>query len=79
MIENARRDDEPALRSHRRSVAKVRFLAIALLLAPLACSGPAPRPMDELVRQGDVFLDPETLEPYSGPVFSTFDAHITAD
>jgi hypothetical protein len=47
----------------------------ALLLVPLlgiACSGPEPRPTEELIRQGDVFLDPATLEPYSGPVFTTF-------
>ena len=53
--------------------ARTRLLAVLPVLAALACAHPNPRPMDELVRQGDVFLDPETLEPYSGTAFSTFD------
>ena len=53
--------------------AAIRFLALTPLLAALACSEPDPRLMAELVRQGDVFLDPQTREPYSGPVFATFD------
>jgi len=73
MIENARLVDAPAPRTLSRSVGSLEVLAIALLLGAVACSEPDPRPMNELVRQGDVFLDPQTLEPYSGPVFSTFD------
>jgi len=46
---------------------------LLLLLAALAgCSEPEPRPKAELVRQGDLYLNPTTLEPYSGPVFTTF-------
>lgn len=30
------------------------------------------RPMEDLVRRGDVFLDPETLEPFTGTTFATF-------
>ena len=41
----------------------VRLLAFIPLLASLACTEPeAPRLKDELVLQGDVFLDPQTLE-----------------
>jgi antitoxin component YwqK of YwqJK toxin-antitoxin module len=42
------------------------------LVAALGCSEPTPRPKDDLVRQGTVYLDPGTLEPYSGTVFTTF-------
>lgn len=49
-------------------------LPTALVVAALtACSGANERPVDELVRVGDVFLDPETMEPYSGLAFATFD------
>ena len=43
-----------------------------ILVAALGCSGPTPRPKDDLVRQGSLYLDPQTLEPYSGTVFTTF-------
>ena len=44
-------------------------------LIGVECAGPNPRRIDELVTTGSlwmdnqVYLDPETLEPYSGPVF----------
>lgn len=47
-------------------------LAWAVVLTLAACTEPEPRPMSELVRQGDVFLDGETLEPFTGTVYSTF-------
>lgn len=47
--------------------------ALGLIVAAAACGEPAPRPMEELVRQGDVFLDPQTLEPFTGTTFSTFE------
>jgi MORN repeat variant len=50
-----------------------KLVAVVVLVGVAACTGPAPRPVDELVREGDVYLDPETLQPYSGPVFVTFD------
>ncbi|MSR21431.1 MAG: hypothetical protein EXR91_10745 [Gemmatimonadetes bacterium] len=43
-----------------------------MFLGAIGCSGPNPRPKDDLVRQGSLYLSPETLEPYSGPVFTTF-------
>jgi hypothetical protein len=43
--------------------------------AALACSGPDERPVDELVRRGSVFLNPETMEPFSGIAFATFHDH----
>lgn len=50
------------------------LLAVTVLLvATSACERAAERPVDDLVRQGNVFLDPETMEPYSGLAFATFD------
>ena len=45
---------------------------LLVLLGAVGCTGPIPRPKDDLVRQGRVHLDPQTLEPYSGTVFTTF-------
>lgn len=42
-----------------------------ILLGAIGCSEPNPRPRGDLVRQGSLYLSPETLEPYSGPVFTT--------
>ena len=67
------RYDDPVPRPLSRFSAATRLLAALAVLAGLGCAERNPRPMDELVRQGDVFLDPETLQPYSGPAFSTFD------
>lgn len=54
-------------------MAKIRGLVVSILLfGALGCSEPTPRPKDDLVRQGTVWLDPQTLEPYSGTVFTTF-------
>ncbi|MCH7992314.1 MAG: hypothetical protein IIC35_07850 [Gemmatimonadetes bacterium] len=50
-----------------------RTLASLLVLVGVAgCTEPRPRPVEELVRQEGIFLDPETMEPYTGPVFATF-------
>ena len=49
-----------------------RLSLLLILLGASGCSDPVPRPMDELVREGSVYLHPVTLEPYSGPVFTTF-------
>ena len=43
-----------------------------ILVGALGCAEPNPRPKGDLVRQGGLYLHPETLEPYSGPVFTTF-------
>ena len=48
---------------------KVRYL-IPVLLVLFGCSEPVPRNLDTLVQQGDVYLDRETMLPYSGPIFS---------
>ena len=45
----------------------------ALAVSAAACERTSERPVDELVRQGNVFLDPETMEPYSGLAIATFD------
>lgn len=49
------------------------FAALALTAAVFACTPSTERPVEELVRQGDVFLDPTTMEPFSGLAFATFD------
>ena len=73
MIANAHMDDAPTAHSSSRVSSRTRLLALVPFLGALACSGPSARQMDELVREGDVFLDPATLQPYSGPVFSILD------
>jgi len=44
-------------------------LLFALALIAAGCSEPIPRNLGDLPRQGEQYLDPETLEPYSGPAF----------
>ena len=44
-------------------------LLFALALIAVGCAEPEPRDLGELVRLDDVWLDRETLEPYSGLVF----------
>ena len=50
----------------------IRIVAMLAVLCLSACSGPTPRSLDELVVRDQTYLDPETLEPYSGPVFRSF-------
>lgn len=49
-------------------------LALAALSAGMlgGCSGPRGRDLGELMVRDSVYLDPETLVPYSGPVFRVF-------
>lgn len=51
---------------------KVRLLLPLVLLILVGCGDPVPRDLDTFVRQGDLYLDPETMTPYSGPVFSLY-------
>lgn len=45
------------------------FLALGMmLLAPVALRAQSPMDLDRLVRRGELFLHPDTFEPYSGPV-----------
>jgi hypothetical protein len=44
----------------------------ALTVSVAACTEPPARPKADLLLQGSLYLDPTTLEPYSGPVFTTF-------
>ena len=44
-------------------------LLFVLALIAAGCVDPIPRNLDDLSMQGPQYLDPETLEPYSGPVF----------
>jgi len=46
-----------------------RTLLLALALIVVGCTEPIPRNLDDLVQQGEVYLDRETMRPYSGPVF----------
>jgi MORN repeat protein len=47
------------------------FAVLALVIIATACGSDA-RPVEELVRSGDRFLEPETMLPYSGLAFATF-------
>jgi antitoxin component YwqK of YwqJK toxin-antitoxin module len=44
-------------------------LLLALAVIAVGCTEPIPRNLDELSTQGPQYLDPETLEPYSGPAY----------
>jgi hypothetical protein len=46
-------------------------LAVPLVLQA-GCSEPEALPLSELVRAGNAYLHPVTLEPYSGPVFAAY-------
>ena len=54
----------------------LRLALITLLLigGVVACAeeGPPARDLDELVQEDSTYYAPETMEPYSGPVFRTF-------
>jgi antitoxin component YwqK of YwqJK toxin-antitoxin module len=47
-------------------------LLCVLALIAVGCADPTPRNLDGLVQQGEVYLDRETMRPYSGPVFDFF-------
>ena len=47
------------------------YPALAILMVA-SCAGPSARSLDELVVQDQSYLDPDTMTPYSGPVFRTF-------
>jgi len=58
---------------HRMPQAHGAFkLATLIAVVATAACGPDTRPVDELVRSGDRFLEPETMQPYSGLAFATF-------
>jgi len=46
-------------------------LLFVLALIAVGCADPIPRDLDDLSRQGPQYLNPETLEPYSGPAYRT--------
>lgn len=52
---------------------RMHWVVLVVALAGVGCSEPTPRNIDELVARGDLFLDPETLDPYTGPAFSLHD------
>ena len=49
-----------------------RILSLIGVVLVVGCGEPVPRNVDELVIQGRTYLDGETMEPYSGPVFELF-------
>lgn len=67
---SVRRLHEPA----RRSVGRRSTLAFLWAVALWGCSGPPGRELGELLVRDSLYLDPETLTPYSGPVFRAFPA-----
>jgi antitoxin component YwqK of YwqJK toxin-antitoxin module len=46
-------------------------LLFVLVLIAVGCAEPIPRNLEDLSMQGPQYLDPETLEPYSGPAYRT--------
>ena len=49
-----------------------RTLLFVLALIASGCADPIPRNLDDLVQQGDTYLDRETMRPHSGPAFRFF-------
>ena len=49
-----------------------KVLLFTLALIASGCAEPIPRNLDELVQQGDTYLDRETMRAYTGPVFRFF-------
>ena len=47
-------------------------LLFVLALVASGCADPIPRNLDDLVQQGDTYLDRETMRPHSGPAFRFF-------
>ena len=47
-------------------------LLFALAVIAVGCTEPIPRNVDELVQQGDTYLDRETMRGYTGPIFEFF-------
>jgi hypothetical protein len=41
---------------------------VPCLFVVVACSDSTPRNLDTLIQEADIYLDSETMEPYSGPV-----------
>ena len=46
-----------------------RILSLIGVILVVGCGEPVPRDLNELMIQGETYLDPETFELYSGPVF----------
>jgi len=65
--------ERPRVTPSRRASARCiqSCTAAVLVLGALGCAEPGARPKDDLLLEGSLYLDPETLEPYSGPVFTT--------
>ena len=47
-------------------------LLFVLALIASGCAESSPRNLDDLVQQGDTYLDREMMRPHSGPVFRFF-------
>ena len=46
---------------------------VLLAVLALACVGSGPRDLDELMIRDSTYLDPSTLEPFTGEVFKLFE------
>jgi len=51
-------------------------LLFAFASIVVGCEGPPPMELDDLVVQGQIYLDPQTREPFSGPVESHVDGEL---
>ena len=67
-----RRDDANAPGAWNRYVHGLRRGVAVLTFIMLAACGPAPKDLTELAIRDSVYVDPGSLEPYSGPVFRGF-------
>ncbi len=52
--------------------ATILALALALMGPPAAVVAQSPADLDSLVRRGDLYLNPETMAPFSGPVVAMY-------
>ena len=51
---------------------------LSVLLVLLSCAAPTPeRDLDELILRDSTYLVPETMEPFTGPVFRNFESDST--
>ena len=60
---------KPALITPRGAM---KLIALVGMFGLATCSQPDGRALDELVREGGLYFNPETMEPYSGVAFATF-------
>ena len=66
--------DDSARRSFAPIASALKLAALVGMLGLATCSGPEGRSLEELVRDGGLYFEPETMQPYTGVAFATFEA-----